>query len=104
MTLNERDTHKDASNVTKQVYDVLVYGAFTALSDAWKRDPDPTKISWVEDLPRHLVGEPLGYGSVEACQKVVDKMTVQISLLTICGETCVVKKDVIAELKLILGR
>lgn len=93
---------KDAG--TKQrVYDVLVFGAFTSLSDAWKRNPDPKQVSW-RKLDRIVVIEALGYGSVEACQRASDEMRSQLTLLTVCGETCCVKQDVIDELRVILGR
>jgi hypothetical protein len=98
--LNERSS---ASDLKQRVSDVLTFGAFTPLVDAWNRDPDPKKITWFRP-PRKTVGEALGYGSVEACQRAADEMHAQLMLLTVCGEVCAVRNDVVAELRAILGR
>jgi hypothetical protein len=92
-----------ANDVKRLVSDVLTFNAFTPLVDAWNRDPDPTKVSW-KKLDLWLTSERLGHASVEECQAAIDKQRSQAQLLTVCGETCVVKNEVIDELKLILGR
>lgn len=94
---------KERDDVATRVYDVLTFGAFTPLSDAWKRDPDPRKVSW-RSVERSIVKEALGYGSIEACQKVSDEMNAQVMLLTVCGETCVVRNEVIDELNAALSQ
>ena len=98
--ITERSNRID---IKEQVYEILMHNTFTYVFDAWERDPDPKKISWHRpNTPR--VTEKLDYDNVEACQHVVDEMQSQVMLLTVCGETCVVKNDVIGQLKVILGR
>jgi len=87
----------------QRVYDVLVYGAFIALSEAWKRDPDVSKVSW-KKLDSWPVVKANGFDSIQQHQHAVDEMRSQMVLLTVGDETCCVKKDVIEELRLILGR
>jgi hypothetical protein len=105
--LNERSSRttrlRSDDSVYRAVVELLEQETYTPFIDAWVKEPDTGKITW-ESLVHHPVQEALGYGSVAACQEAVDAMSSQVKLLTVCGETCLVRVEVIERLKQILGR
>lgn len=97
--LNEKNTRNSATY--ERVLDVLEPHTFTHVVDAWRRNPDVSKITW-SDLPAFKTGEALGYGSIEACQRAGDAMSSQLKLLQVGDQTCVVKNEVISMLRKII--